>query len=162
MAVSKVVYDGKTLIDLTADTVAPETLAKGATAHDMSGAPIVGTMEAGAKALTVSNTSFSYTASSKTLTIRLSIADCDAYCGGFTVDYSYYYNYSTKETVFVTARYNNSFKAVFIGDLTGAGSSKATVTVSGGKSTVTIKVVYPNTSYSQFVHTSTTVDGIAV
>ncbi len=45
MAVNKVVYDGKTLIDLTADTVIPEKLAKGYTAHDMSGKAIEGTME---------------------------------------------------------------------------------------------------------------------
>lgn len=37
-----VVVDGKTLIDLRADTVRPETLAKGATAHDASGMQIVG------------------------------------------------------------------------------------------------------------------------
>lgn len=45
MAVNKVVYDGNTLIDLTGDTVAPETLAAGATAHDRAGNPIVGAMQ---------------------------------------------------------------------------------------------------------------------
>ncbi len=40
---NKVVYGSKTLIDLTADTVTPETLAKDATAHDKTGALIVGT-----------------------------------------------------------------------------------------------------------------------
>lgn len=47
MAVNKVVYDGDTLIDLTGDTVTPETLAAGATAHDKAGNPIVGTMASG-------------------------------------------------------------------------------------------------------------------
>lgn len=47
MAVNKVEYAGNTLIDLTADTVTPETLAKGITAHDKSGAVITGTMESG-------------------------------------------------------------------------------------------------------------------
>lgn len=47
MAFNKVVYNGNTLIDLTEDTVTPETLAKGITAHDKSGAAIVGTMESG-------------------------------------------------------------------------------------------------------------------
>lgn len=47
MAFNKVVYNGNTLIDLTEDTVTPETLAVGVTAHDKSGAPIVGTMESG-------------------------------------------------------------------------------------------------------------------
>lgn len=41
--VSKVVYFGETLIDLTNDTVEPSKLLKGFTAHDKSGAPIVGT-----------------------------------------------------------------------------------------------------------------------
>lgn len=45
MPVSKVVYGRDTLIDLTEDTVIPEALKKGFTAHDKSGTPIVGTME---------------------------------------------------------------------------------------------------------------------
>ena len=44
MAVNKVVYDGNTLIDLTDDSVTPETLASGATAHSADGTRIVGTM----------------------------------------------------------------------------------------------------------------------
>ena len=40
--ISKVVYGGKTLIDLTADTVTADKILKGAIAHDKSGAPIVG------------------------------------------------------------------------------------------------------------------------
>lgn len=47
MAVNKVVYSGETLVDLTNDTVTPETLAEGVTAHDKSGAVITGTMAAG-------------------------------------------------------------------------------------------------------------------
>lgn len=45
MAINKVEYNGNTLIDLTNDSVTPETLAKGVTAHDKSGTVIVGTME---------------------------------------------------------------------------------------------------------------------
>ena len=41
--VSKVIYGGKTLIDLTADTVAPEQVQKGVTFHDKSGALLAGT-----------------------------------------------------------------------------------------------------------------------
>lgn len=41
--VNKVIYGGQTLIDLTADTVTPEMLAEGYTAHDASGALIIGT-----------------------------------------------------------------------------------------------------------------------
>nr|DAL30399.1 MAG TPA_asm: tail protein [Caudoviricetes sp.] len=40
--ISKVVYGGKTLIDLTADTVTADKLLSGVTAHDKSGAVITG------------------------------------------------------------------------------------------------------------------------
>lgn len=40
--ISKVVYGGKTLIDLTADTVTADKLLSTYTAHDKSGAPIIG------------------------------------------------------------------------------------------------------------------------
>lgn len=43
MAVNKVVFGSETLIDLTADTITPEDLKKGITAHDKSGAVIEGT-----------------------------------------------------------------------------------------------------------------------
>lgn len=45
MANNKVVYFGETLIDLTEDTVTPETLAEGVIAHDASGKVIVGSMK---------------------------------------------------------------------------------------------------------------------
>lgn len=45
MARNKIVYYGETLMDLTADTVTPETLKKGVTAHDKSGEKITGTCE---------------------------------------------------------------------------------------------------------------------
>lgn len=44
MGVSKVVYDGDTLMDLTSDTVTPSSLAKGVTATNAAGERIVGTM----------------------------------------------------------------------------------------------------------------------
>ena len=48
MGVNKVdLANGETLIDLQNDTVTPETLEKGVTAHDARGEPIVGTMVAG-------------------------------------------------------------------------------------------------------------------
>lgn len=43
MANNKIVYYGETLIDLTADTVTPETLTEGITAHNKSGELITGT-----------------------------------------------------------------------------------------------------------------------
>lgn len=39
---NKIIYDGQTLIDLTADTITPADLAYGVTAHDASGAEITG------------------------------------------------------------------------------------------------------------------------
>lgn len=47
MAINKVIYGTNTLIDLTADTVATDTLGKDTTAHDKSGTEIVGTLESG-------------------------------------------------------------------------------------------------------------------
>ena len=43
MAINKVEYDGSVLIDLTQDTVTPDTLLIGTIAHDASGQQIVGT-----------------------------------------------------------------------------------------------------------------------
>lgn len=45
MAINKVIYDKKVLIDLTSDTVDSGTLLKGTTAHDKSGTKITGTYE---------------------------------------------------------------------------------------------------------------------
>ena len=45
MAISKVVYGGEVLIDLTADTVKKDKILKGYTAHGADGAPITGTCE---------------------------------------------------------------------------------------------------------------------
>lgn len=47
MAVNKVTYGGETLIDLTEDSVTPETLAEGVTAHNKSGTRITGTAKVG-------------------------------------------------------------------------------------------------------------------
>lgn len=45
MAISKVVYGGRTLIDLTADTITADKLLKDYTAHGKDGEQIVGTCE---------------------------------------------------------------------------------------------------------------------
>ena len=47
MSVNKVILGDQTLIDLTADSVTPDKLFKGITAHNMKGESIVGTMEGG-------------------------------------------------------------------------------------------------------------------
>ena len=43
---NQVIVNGKTILDLRSDTVTPETLQKGYTAHDKSGTKITGTLEA--------------------------------------------------------------------------------------------------------------------
>lgn len=43
MAINKIIYGGNVLLDLTGDTVTPELLAQGVTAHDKSGELITGT-----------------------------------------------------------------------------------------------------------------------
>lgn len=47
MAVNKVEINGKTIVDLTKDTVTPENLLSGITAHNAAGEPIVGAATAG-------------------------------------------------------------------------------------------------------------------
>lgn len=58
MANSKVIYYGKTLIDLTSDTVDKTTLVKGIKAHDKSGTQIIGELElpSGTKTITTNGT----------------------------------------------------------------------------------------------------------
>lgn len=45
MAVNKVEYNGNVLIDLTGDTITPDKLVKGITAHNAKGEAIIGTHE---------------------------------------------------------------------------------------------------------------------
>lgn len=47
MPISRVDYNNETLIDISEDTVTPDTLAEGATAHNSNGEQITGTMKAG-------------------------------------------------------------------------------------------------------------------
>ena len=49
MAVNKVVYGHNVLVDLTADTVTPDTMLVGATAHNAAGEKITGTVDLSAK-----------------------------------------------------------------------------------------------------------------
>lgn len=45
MAINKVQFGDETLIDISEDTVTPQTLLAGVTAHDRSGVPIVGELD---------------------------------------------------------------------------------------------------------------------
>lgn len=70
MALNKVVYDGRTLIDLSADTVAPGTLLKGQTAHDKTGEIINGACE------------FDVNSADATVAVAEILADKTAYARG--------------------------------------------------------------------------------
>lgn len=84
MAVNKVEYGGQTLIDLTADTVAEESLVAGATAHNAAGEQISGTFDPSKYAvLTDPNTFIGTQTARKELTIGTSafmgaqfVSDC--------------------------------------------------------------------------------------
>lgn len=45
MAVNKIIYGGKTLVDLTSDTVTADNLAEGITATAADGKKVVGVMQ---------------------------------------------------------------------------------------------------------------------
>lgn len=85
--INKVVVNND-ILDLTGDTVTPETLAKGTTAHDKSGAPIVGTLETSTGggmnvqcyigSATVSSTSYTATA------VKLTVAKTGTYTVGWS------------------------------------------------------------------------------
>ena len=47
--VNKVIIGKEVKLDLTADSVTPDKLAKGITAHDKTGAPITGTIRRGSR-----------------------------------------------------------------------------------------------------------------
>lgn len=61
MAVNKVEINGETKLDLTGDTVTPETLLSGTTAHNAAGVKITGSAEPGAKLFLVTLTTSDYT-----------------------------------------------------------------------------------------------------
>lgn len=71
MAINKIVLNTENgeqvLVDLTGDTVTPETLAEGVIAHDASGEAIVGTMEA-AKGPTLQEKTVTPTTSAQSVT----------------------------------------------------------------------------------------------
>lgn len=73
MAVNKVVYGTTVLVDLTEDTVTPDKLLKGATAHDASGQLITGTLEAGSGGSSDNNCeAYHITSASATLNFKTS------------------------------------------------------------------------------------------
>lgn len=68
MAVNKVEFGGDTLIDLTSDTVTPETLAEGETAHNAAGEEITGTLKVQDEIVTTTGTATAYEATVRGIT----------------------------------------------------------------------------------------------
>ena len=108
MAVNKVVYGTTVLVDLTEDTVTPDKLLKGATAHDASGEPITGTLEAGSGGSSDNNCeAYHITSASATLNFKTS--------GTVKV-----WGYGSKKSTYTTTLY------AFVGDGYYANSSYGT------------------------------------
>ena len=108
MAVNKVVYGTTVLVDLTEDTVTPDKLLKGATAHDASGEPITGTLEAGSGGASDNNCeAYHITSASATLNFKTT--------GTVKV-----WGYGAKRSTYTTTLY------AFVGDGYYAGSSYGT------------------------------------
>lgn len=81
MAVNKVEINGVVKLDLTQDTVTPDTLLKDTVAHDASGARIVGTMARGAEMSIVVTTKAGAVCTATKGTITVSgTADADGNC----------------------------------------------------------------------------------
>lgn len=101
MAVNKVEFGGETLIDLTKDSVKPETLAEGETAHDAAGEPIIGTMKVGSATVPIID-----------LTVDFSSLPPDSY------DENYFYRYVEFEEVFyaITSTSRNIIKKEYNGE----------------------------------------------
>lgn len=86
MKANKVILNGETVIDLTADTVTADKLLVGETAHDKSGNQIVGTLVAGGGGAV---TLFTPSISLQSVTSVLTITDDN---GGFVQGYNIYSN----------------------------------------------------------------------
>ena len=110
MAVNKVVYGTTVLVDLTKDTVTPDKLLKGETAHDAAGEPITGTLEAGSGGSSDNNCeAYHITSASAVLSFK----------GTGTVKV---WGYGAKKSTYTTTVY------AFVGDGYYAGSSYGTPT----------------------------------
>lgn len=75
MAVNKVEINGETALDLTADTVTPESLLAGVTAHNAAGESIVGVSSGGGEQLIVT---FTYDSTTKTYSSDKTLSEIKA------------------------------------------------------------------------------------
>lgn len=81
MSVNRVEINGSTVLDLTGDTVTPDTLLKDTVAHDASGARIVGTMARGAEmSIAVTTKAGAVCTATKGTTTVSGTADADGNC----------------------------------------------------------------------------------
>lgn len=86
--VNKVVYGNSTLVDLTADTITASDLLNGVTAHDKTGAPIVGTLSSGGSGVNVATypQSFPIPSINKTVGVLTSTESSATYVQGMAPD----------------------------------------------------------------------------
>lgn len=158
MAINKVVLNDVVKLDLTADTVTPETLAEGVTAHDAAGNPVTGTMVVKTPTLTVStNAGAAVTATKGSLSVS-GTADSSGLCvlelpefGEWTVTASLS---GLTETNTINIASEQSISVFVFNTLTISGdlSSKSYVTVNGTTySAETTLTLQKNTEISVYV-----------
>lgn len=175
---NKVIYNGTTLLDLTGDTVAPDKLLLGYTAHDASGAPIIGTATGGGGAgISIVDTLDSHGGTIRTITavsLEDDTVEASVMLSGYTAHDSQGQavtgTISTKTssdltasgaTVTVPAGYyaSQASKAVASGSVTAPSSISGTsATVSTGTNTLTLTKsvsVTPNVTTAGYISSGT-------
>lgn len=175
---NKIIYNGATLIDLTGDTVTPDKLLLGYTAHDASGKPIVGTAPSGGgSAITVVDTPDTHGGTIRTITavsLEDDTVEASAMLSGYTAHNSQGQavtgTISTKTgsdltvsgaTVTVPAGYyaSQATKSVASGSVTAPSSISGTsASVSTGTNTLTLTKsvsVTPNVTTAGYISSGT-------
>lgn len=158
MAYNKVDADGKTLIDLTSDTVTAETLLQGETAHDRSGAQIKG-------AVIVAPTDVTETEDNTAYLYKNSEHDAvyDELVGGSVVWNQLVANSGSSLSVTITSGHKYVMKKS--GTLSvGASSGSAITGLTGGTDWITDLTLMFGTTIADYVYTleqSTANSGIA-
>lgn len=145
MGRSKIVYAGDTLLDLTEDTVTPETLLKGKTAHNAAGELITGTMIASQLQLIVTvSAGATVTATNGSKTIR-GTSDSTGVCtlivpesGTWSVSATLNGQTSNTQSVSVKDSYAVSL-TFFSATITVTVDSGASVTLEKGGTTIATK-----------------------